>query len=125
MNPSLIPLLLNTIGAVPPPPKTPGIDPVVTLVALFTGLTIIIVVLIIYFKDKEIGWGGLILLLIGFLLMTGSIYKTVQISIKNKELNIKLEQLFKATEELRHDFYDLQKQVEREKEVQPDHLERY
>lgn len=125
MNSSLIPLLLNTIGAVPPPPKTPEIDLVVTLVTLFTGLAIIIVVLIIYFKDKKIVWGGLILLLIGFLLMTASIYKTVQISIKTKELNIKIEHLLKATEELQHEFYEFQKQVEREKEVKPNHLESY
>ena len=124
MNSSLIPLLLNTIAAVPTPDKSSGIDLIVILVTLFTGLAIIIVVLIKYFKDEDIGKAGIILVIIGFLLMTVSIYKTIEIIIRKDRIDVKLEKLLEATKQLQK-YFEPQKKLEREKEAQPNDLKRY
>lgn len=60
---------------------------------------------------------GLIMFIIGFILIAGSIFKTISVSLGGEGINIKIEQLMKTTKQIQ-DYLEFQKQQEKEKSIQ-------
>ena len=67
-----------------------------TVVSLALGALLILATVWVYVRHRTLGWAGLALVLFGFLLVGGSIYKNVAVSFGKDGFEAKLEQFEKV-----------------------------